>query len=83
VVEKFDEQPEKNLVVIHAVIHVERETHKRIIVGRQGSMIRDIGSVARKEIERMLGCRVYLELFVRVDKDWTSSARMLKEFGYE
>jgi len=83
VVEQFEEQPGKNLVVIHAVIHVERETHKRIIVGRQGSMVREIGSAARKEIERLLGCRVYLELFVRVDKDWTSSVRLLKEFGYE
>jgi len=83
VVERFEENPEKNLVVIQAVIHVERDSHKRIIVGRQGQMIKQIGAAARHDIERFLGCRVFLELFVRVDKDWTRSARLLREFGYD
>jgi len=82
-VEQFDDLPERNLVEIHAVIHVERETHKRIIVGRGGSMIRDIGQAARYDIERLLEARVFLRLFVRVDKDWTRSDRLLREFGYE
>jgi len=82
-VESFEEIPHRKLVVIKAVIHVERDSHKRIVVGRQGELIKTIGATARRDIERFLGCRVFLELFVRVDKNWTQSARMLKEFGYE
>jgi len=82
-VESFEEKPEKDLVVIGAVIHVERESHKRIIVGRQGSRLRAIGQSARREIEKLLGSRVYLELFVHVQKNWTESAHQLKRFGYE
>ncbi len=81
-VESFEEKP-NNLVVIHAVIHVERETHKRIVVGKAGAMIRDIGRRARSDIEKLLGCRVFLELFVRVDRNWTESQRLLREFGYD
>jgi len=81
-VESFEEQPEKNLVVIQATIHVERDSHKKIIVGKGGQMIKKIGQEARQDIERMLGTRVFLELFVRVDKDWSQSERMLRELGY-
>ncbi len=81
-VEKFEEKPEKNLVVLNVVIHVERESHKKIILGKNGQMIRTIGQSARHEIERFLGTRVYLDLFVRVQKNWTRSERLLKEFGY-
>jgi GTP-binding protein Era len=83
IVEQFSEKPEKNLVVINAVIHVERETHKRIIVGKGGTRIRAIGQAARKEMEKFLGTRVFLEVFVKVQKNWTDSERLLKEFGYE
>lgn len=82
-VETFTEKPEKNLVVIQAVIHVERDSHKRILVGKGGQMIRALGQDARKEIERFLGTRVFLELFVRVDENWSQSDRMLRELGYE
>jgi GTP-binding protein Era len=81
-VEAFTESPEKNLVVINAVIHVERDSHKRIIVGKGGARIRAIGQASRVAIERFLGCRVFLELFVKVQKDWTDSDRLLREFGY-
>lgn len=81
-VDTFEEKPEKNLVVIQATIHVERNSHKKIIVGKGGQMIKTVGQEARKDIERLLGTRVFLELFVRVDKDWTQSERMLKELGY-
>ncbi len=64
------------------MIHVERDSHKRIIVGKGGRMIKMIGQEARKDIERLLGTRVFLELFVRVDKDWSQSERMLRELGY-
>lgn len=82
-IEKFEEKPDRALVVINAVIHVERDTHKRIVVGKAGSMIRSIGQSARKDIERLLDCRVFLELFVRVDRNWTESQRLLREFGYD
>ena len=82
-IETFTEKPEKNLVVIQAMIHVERESHKRILVGHRGQMIRDLGTDARKEIERFLGTKVFLELFVRVDENWSQSERMLRELGYE
>ena len=81
-VDTFEEKPEKNLVVIQATVHVERNSHKKIIVGKGGQMIKTVGQEARKDIERLLGTRVFLELFVRVDKDWTQSERMLKELGY-
>jgi GTP-binding protein Era len=83
VVESFEEKPEKNLVVIQAAIIVERDSHKSIILGKRGAMIRNIGSGARIEIERLLGNRVFLELFVKVEKNWTESDRALKEYGYK
>ncbi len=83
VVERFQENPARNMVGIGAVINVERDSHKGILVGKGGTMIRHIGQGARKEIERLLGVKVHLELFVRVQKNWTSSGRMMKEFGYE
>jgi len=82
-VEQFEEKPEKNLVVINAVIHVVRDSHKGIIVGRQGTRLRAIGQSARREIEKLLGTRVYLELFVHVEKNWTDNAHQLRRFGYE
>ncbi len=81
-VEDFHEEAERNLVVINAVICVEREMHKRIVVGKGGGMIRRIGQEARQAIEALLGVRVFLELFVRVEAGWTGSDRALREFGY-
>jgi len=83
VVERFEERPDGNLVAIEAVIHVERETQKRILIGHGGTMIKQLGQGARRDIERFLGVRVYLELFVRVQKNWSGSGRFLREFGYE
>jgi GTP-binding protein Era len=82
-VESFEEKPDKDLIVIGAVIHVERDSHKRIIVGSKGARLRAIGQSARIEIEKLLGTRVYLELFVHVQKNWTESPHQLKRFGYE
>jgi GTP-binding protein Era len=82
-VESFEEKPEKELVVIRATIFVERDSHKGILLGKGGTMLRNIGQDARREIERFLGSRVYLDLFVKVQKDWTDSERMLRRFGYK
>ena len=83
VVERFEEKPEKDLVVIGAVVHVERDTHKRIVLGKNGSRIRAIGQSARRELEGFLGSRVYLDLFVHVQKNWTDSSGQLRRFGYD
>jgi GTP-binding protein Era len=82
-VESFEEKPEKNLIVIGAVIRVDRDSHKSILLGKGGAMIRSIGKAARIDIERLLGHRVFLELFVKVEKNWTDSERLLKELGYQ
>lgn len=80
VVDKFIEK--KGLISITATINVERESQKGIIIGKGGSMLKKIGTSAREEIEKLLGSRVFLELFVRVQKEWTKKPGALKEFGY-
>ncbi len=73
---------EKKLIVIHASIHVVRDSQKGIIIGKKGSMLSKIGSKARKDIEQMTGQKVLLKLFVKVTKNWVGNGRMLDEFGY-
>lgn len=72
----------KNATVIGAVILVERPSQKGIIIGKQGSMIKQIGERAREELETIMGERVFLETFVRVEKDWRSRTRILNQLGY-
>ncbi len=73
---------EKKLIVIHASIHVVRDSQKGIIIGKKGSMLTQIGTKARIDIEKMTGSKVLLKLFVKVTKDWISNAKALNEFGY-
>jgi GTPase len=73
---------EKKLIVIHASIHVVRNSQKGIIIGKKGVMLSRIGTRARLDMEKMLGTKVLLKLFVKVSKDWVSNQRMLSEFGY-
>ena len=68
---------------IDATIICERDSHKGIIIGKQGSMLKKIGSTARYEIERMLDCKVNLKLWVKVKKDWRDSEFLMKNFGYD
>jgi GTP-binding protein Era len=70
-------------IIIHADIHVEKDSQKKIVVGKGGKMIKQIGTVARKKIEEFLDSRVRLELFVKVTPNWTKNRKMLEEFGYE
>lgn len=72
----------KKLVEIDATIICERDSHKGIIIGKQGSMLKKIGSTARYEIEKMLDQKVNLQLWVKVKKDWRDSDFLLKNFGY-
>jgi len=82
-IEEFKEKPKKNLVAIKAVINVERDSQKGIVIGKGGKMLKTIGKAAREDMERLLGVKIYLGLFVRVSKDWTKNERALKEFGYD
>jgi GTPase len=80
-IDEFTEKEAKNLIVIKATIHTERESHKPILIGKKGSMLKEIGKQARAELEALLGCKIFLELFVRVDRDWTQNPRSLTEMG--
>lgn len=80
VVEEYLDKKEKAL--IRAVIIVERDSLKKIIIGRQGSMLKEIGSKARTDIEDMLGKKVYLELYVKTIKRWRDKEKYLKELGF-
>jgi GTP-binding protein Era len=81
-IESFKERP-NGLVAISAVINVERDSQKGIVIGKRGAMLKRIGSEARRGIEAFLDTKVFLELFVRVRRDWSENPRMLKEMGYE
>lgn len=81
-VDKFSEEQERNFIHIEATINVERDSQKAIIIGKKGQMLKEIGSQARRDIEVLLGCRVFLGLFVRVQKNWRKDRRAIQEFGY-
>ena len=81
-VEEFNEREEKNLIVIKATIQVERESQKGILIGEKGRMLKEIGRLAREEIEAFLGARVFLELWVKVEKNWREDPRTLRRLGY-
>ena len=73
---------QKNIMDIDATIICERDSHKGIIIGKQGAMLKKIGSRARYEIEQLLDCKVNLQLWVKVKKDWRDSEFLMKNFGY-
>ena len=72
-----------NIIDIDATIVCERNSHKGIIIGKQGSMLKKIGSDARRDIENLLDCKVNLKLWVKVKKDWRDSDFIMKNFGYD
>lgn len=80
-IDEFAEKEEKNLVVIKATIHVEREAHRPILIGKKGAMLKEIGIQARGELESLLGCKLFLELFVKVQRGWTQDPHALTELG--
>jgi GTP-binding protein Era len=79
-IDKFTEKP--GLVSIDAVLHVERDSQKGIVIGKGGIKLKSIGEEARKDIEALLGTKVFLKLFVRVEKNWSKNPKALKKFGY-
>jgi len=82
IVESFKENEAKGLIHIQAAINVEKDSQKGIIIGKRGGMLKKIGTAARLEMEKFFSTRIYLELFVKVQKDWSQNPRMLGEFGY-
>jgi len=74
---------EKDQVEIYASIIVDRENLKKILIGKQGSMIKEIGTRARHDLEILYNKKVYLELFVKVIKNWRDKEKMLDEFGFK
>lgn len=82
VVSGWSEDAKRNLISVNAEIYVERKSHKGILIGKGGGMLKQIGSEARVEIERILGVKLFLELWVKVKENWTQSDFLIKEFGY-
>lgn len=79
----FKERDGKDIVDIEANIYCERDSHKGILIGKEGKMLKRIGTLARQEIENLLGSKVFLQLWVKVKPDWRNSGNMLKSLGYQ
>ena len=81
-IETMKKREEGDVVDIEATIVCERDSHKRIIIGKQGQMIKSIGTKARYDIERLLGSKIYLTLWVKIKKNWRDSDFLIKNYGY-
>lgn len=81
-IDAFKEEKNGRLTSIEATIHVERDSQKGVIIGKGGAKLKQIGKAARKELEKMLATKVFLKLFVRVQKNWTRDTKALRRFGY-
>lgn len=79
-VEQFKEN--KSRILINSVVYVERESQKGIIIGHEGSALKKVAIEARKDLEKFFGKKIFIEIFVKVDKDWRSSDHELRNFGY-
>ena len=81
-IDEFKEEKNGSLIRIHASIHMERASQKGIIIGKKGRMLKSIGEKSRLEMERFFSTKIFLKLFVRVQKNWRKDTRALKKFGY-
>ncbi|WP_226673169.1 GTPase Era [Rossellomorea aquimaris] len=82
VIDKMERKQEKDLIDVIATIIVERDSQKGIVIGKQGSMLKEVGKRSRVDIENLLGSKVYLELWVKVQKDWRNRSSNLRDFGF-
>lgn len=82
-IEKFKKREDKNIYDIEANIYVERDSHKGILIGKGGSMLKRIGTEAREEAERLLDAKVNLQIWVKVEKNWRDRDNLVKRFGYD
>lgn len=81
-IERFQERDDKDLIDIEAEIVCEKDSHKGMVIGKKGTMLKKIGSDSRLDIEQFLGCRVNLQLWVKVREDWRNKETYLRDFGY-
>lgn len=82
-IEKFKKREDKNIYDIEANIYVERDSHKGILIGKGGSMLKRIGTEAREDAERLLDAKVNLQIWVKVEKNWRERDNLVKRFGYD
>jgi GTP-binding protein Era len=82
-VEEFDERRRPELVRIRAVIYVEKDSQKGIVIGKGGRLLKIVGQEAREQAEQLLGSKVFLDLWVKVWKNWRKDPRALRQFGYQ
>lgn len=82
-IEQMKKRENKEIIDIHATIIVERASQKGIIIGKNGQMLRNIGTRARHDIEMILGNKIFLDLWVKVQEDWRNRGRLLKEYGFD
>lgn len=82
VIDKIERQENKDVIHVMATVIVERDSQKGIIIGKKGSMLKEIGQRARADIENLLGSQVFLELWVKVQKDWRNKMSQLRDFGF-
>lgn len=82
VIDAIEEEPKRDLTKVFATIYVERQSQKGIIIGKSGEAIKNVGTEARVDLERLLGTRVFLDLNVKVKKDWRRDASQIRRFGY-
>ncbi len=82
-VEEIAEKEDKNLVYVRATIYCERDSHKGILIGKSGRMLKQIGEKSRQDIEKLLGARIFLDLWVKVKKNWRKNQIYVRNFGYK
>jgi GTPase len=82
VIDKMERRQDKDVIHVMATVIVERDSQKGIIIGKQGSMLKEIGKLARMDIENLLGSKVFLELWVKVQKDWRNKMGQLRDYGF-
>ena len=82
-IEAWEEDPERDLTVIHAVIFVQRPSHKAMVIGRAGATIKEIGTEARRDIQKLIGGKVHLQLWVKVKDNWAEDTELLHDLGFE
>lgn len=82
-VTRFTQREEDGIIDLDVTIYCEKESHKRIIIGKNGAMLKKIGQMARRDVERYMGSKVYLQSWVKVKENWRDSGAMLRNFGYD
>ncbi len=82
-IESMKQREDKDIIDVSATIYCERESHKGIIIGKNGRKLKGIGKSARQDIEALLGSQIYLELWVKVEKNWREKEKLIKYFGYK